>query len=301
MPELPEVETIRLGLQKKIVGLSLTRIQILNPKSFQTDPNIFLGATVSGVVRRAKVLGIEFDNGYTLVFHLKMSGQVIWLPNSHLPALECSSQASLTSSRFVGGHPTKDMLGDLPNNSTRVILEFSDGSKVYFNDQRKFGWIKGIKNEELKIMNYGMKNTIGPEPLEKDFSWEILKQNLIKHKTQDIKVALLDQSTVAGVGNIYASEACFNSGINPQKKVKDLTDDDFKKIHIGIVKAISDGIKYGGSTRTHFVNAEGKKGLFLDYAGVYNRVGSSCKICQTIIIKITSGGRGTFFCPNCQK
>lgn len=292
MPELPEVETIKRGLQKKIIGLKITEVEILNSKSFQADPSLVINHKVIDVIRRAKVLGIQLVNGYTLVFHLKMSGQVILVQSEGFRAKN--------EKRFVGGHPTKDMLGELPNTSTRVIFTFSDNSKLYFNDQRKFGWIRLIKNDELGIMNYGMSNLIGPEPLEKDFNWEVLKQNLLKRKNLYIKVALLDQTVVAGVGNIYASEACFNAGVDPQKKVKDLTDGEIKKVALGIIKALSEGIEFGGSTRTHFVNAEGEKGLFLDYAAVYNREGKKCKNCEGVIIKIRSAGRSTFYCKNCQ-
>lgn len=285
MPELPEVETIKRGLQKKIIGQVISEIEIISPKSFQADPSLVVNQKVTDVIRRAKVLGIQLDNGYTLVFHLKMSGQVI---------LEQKVE------KFIGGHPTKDMLGILPNSSTRVIFTFSDNSKLYFNDQRKFGWIKLVKSAELRVQSFGMRNPIGPEPLEKDFNWNVLRDNLIKRKNLPIKVALLDQTVVAGVGNIYASEACFNAKVDPRKKVKDLTEDEIKRVTWGIVKALSDGIEFGGSTRTHFVNAEGEKGLFLDYAAVYNREGKKCKSCQGLIIKIRLAGRSTFLCKNCQ-
>lgn len=282
MPELPEVETIKKGLQKKIIGLVISKIEVLNLNSFKADSSLVTNQKIEEVIRRAKILGINLSNGYTLVFHLKMSGQIV------------------LGGKFVRGHPTKDMFGELPNVSTRVIFTFSDGSRLFFNDQRKFGWIKLIKNSELKIKNYGMKNLIGPEPLEKDFKWETLKDNLLKRKNLPIKVALLDQAVVAGVGNIYASEACFNAKVNPQKKVKDLTDDEYKRLFEGIIKALFDGIAYGGSTRTHFVNVKGEKGLFLVHAAVYNREGKKCKNCEGVIIKTRLGGRSTFYCRNCQ-
>lgn len=291
MPELPEVETIKRGLQKKIIGLKITDVEILNPQSFQADLGLVINKQVIDVIRRAKVLGIQLENGYTLVIHLKMSGQLVFITEK---------RSAISDKRFVGGHPTKDMLGAFPNKSTRVVFTFSDNSKLYFNDQRKFGWIRLIKNDELRIMNYGMKNEIGPEPLEKDFDGEILKNNLLKRKNLAIKVALLDQTVVAGVGNIYASEACFNAKVDPRKKVRDLTDKEINRLTDGIIKALSAGIEFGGSTRTHFVNADGGKGLFLDYAAVYNREGKKCKSCEGIIIKIRSSGRSTFFCKNCQ-
>lgn len=293
MPELPEVETIRIGLQKKIVGQTISSVVVLNPKSFQSDPSLVISQKVVDVIRRAKVLGIQLDNGYTMLFHLKMSGQVI---------LEQKlNDKKQKEEKFIGGHPTKDMLGELPNTSTRVIFTFSDGGRLFFNDQRKFGWIRLIQSSELRVKNYGMKTAIGPEPLEKDFNWEILKNNLLKRRNLSIKVALLDQTVVAGVGNIYASEACFNAEITPDKKVKELSDEEFRRLCKGVIKALSDGIKYGGSTRTHFVNADGEKGLFLVHAAVYNREGKKCLVCQNKILKIKLGGRSTFYCNICQK
>ena len=196
--------------------------------------------------------------------------------------------------RFIGGHPTSDMLGNLPNSHTRVIFTFDDNSKLYFNDQRRFGWVKLVETDKLDLGN------LGPEPLEKDFTWQILKTNLLKHKSQPIKVAILDQASVSGIGNIYASEACFQAGIDPRRKVSTLTDKEFKKLHQGVIKSLKDGIKYGGATKTHFVDSEGRKGYFLDYAYVYGKDKKPCKVCGSEIKKIQLGGRGTFFCPACQ-
>jgi formamidopyrimidine-DNA glycosylase len=285
MPELPEVETIKLSLEKKVIGLTITNLEVLNPKSFQGYPQKTIGQIIIKVWRRAKNLGIDLSNGTTLLIHLKMSGQLI---------LEGEK-------RFVGGHPTKDMLATLPNNSTRVVFILSDNSKLYFNDQRKFGWIKQLKTAETDFLKGEVFKNLGPEPLEKDFTKEILKTNLLKHKNTPIKIALLDQSVVSGVGNIYANEGCFNAGIDPRKKVSTLTEEEFEKIYHGTIKALSDGVKYGGSTKTHFVDSDGKKGLFLEYANLYSREDKPCKKCKTKIEKFKLGGRGTYLCPKCQK
>jgi formamidopyrimidine-DNA glycosylase len=289
MPELPEVETIRISLAKKIIGLQFSSVEILNPKTFQGDSKVIVGKNIINVWRKGKGLGIDLENGYTLLFHLKMSGQVIFKGKS----LKGEGES------FIGGHPTKDMHLDLPNKSTRVIFCLNNGSKVYFNDQRKFGWIKVLDRESLVLDKF--LNSLGPEPLEKDYTWQQLKDHLLKHKKTPVKVALLDQSVVSGVGNIYACEACFNAKIDPRTNVLDLTDQQFQDIHQSVIKALKDGIKYGGSTKTHFVDSDGKKGLFLDYAKVYNRDKKPCLVCKTEIKKIKLGGRGTFYCPNCQK
>lgn len=282
MPELPEVETIYLGLQKRIIGLEIKNIKLLQPKSFIGDSKLLKGKKVLKVWRRAKILGIDLD-GLTLLIHLKMSGQLVFQGKEN----------------FVGGHPTLDMIGPMPHKHTRVVFEFNNGSHLYFNDLRRFGWIKVIGNSKLKIEK--LLGNLGPEPLEKDFTWQILRTNLLRHRNMPVKVVLLDQKVVSGIGNIYASEACFNAKLDPRKKVGNLTDGQFKKLHKGIIKALSDGIRYGGSTRAHFVDAEGQKGYFLDYAFVYGRDKKPCKKCGSLIEKIQLVGRGTYWCKSCQK
>lgn len=280
MPELPEVETIRLGLQKKIVGLKIKKIEVLTPKSVLGDVREIQGRKIFNVWRRAKILGIDLGN-ITLLFHLKMTGQLIWVGDE----------------RFIGGHPTFNMVGPLPNSSTRVIFTFSDDSKLYFNDQRRFGWVKVIRDIQSI---HGILGNLGPEPLNKDFSWKILKNNLLKRKSLAIKVVLMDQTLISGIGNIYASEACFRAGIDPRTRVVTLTDKQFQALYHGIVRVLRDGIKFGGATRAHFVDSEGHKGYFLDYAKVYGKDKHSCS-CGETIKKIQLGGRGTYFCSSCQR
>lgn len=279
MPELPEVETIKLGLQKKIVGLIIKDVEVRSPKSFIGKPQEIENKKILNVWRRAKILGIDVIGEITILFHLKMTGQLIYDDGQ----------------RFVGGHPTPDMRDQMPNNHTRVIFEFDNGFHLYFNDQRRFGWVKIVKFGE------GIPSALGPEPLEKKFTWQVLKTNLLRHKSMPVKVAIMDQSVVSGVGNIYANEACFDAKINPKTKVKDLNDEQFKKLYQGVIKSLNDGIKHGGSSRAHFVDAEGRRGYFLDYAYVYGLDKKPCKKCGTEIKKITLGGRGTYFCEKCQK
>jgi len=301
MPELPEVETIRLGLQKKIVGLKIKKVEVLSPKSFLGNPKNIQGRKVLKIWRKAKILGVELTSSFwgakrrqnlinedsgqarmTLLFHLKMTGQLIYDDGK----------------RFIGGHPTLDMRDEMPNKTTRVIFSFDDRSKLYFNDQRRFGWIRVMEGDEG---DWGIFDKLGPEPLEKEFTWEILKNNLLRHKSMPIKVALLDQAVVSGIGNIYANEACFAAGIDPKTRVGDLGDKEFKKLQKGVIRVIKEGIKHGGSSRAHFVDPEGHKGYFLDYAKVYWRDKKPCKACGEIIQKFQLRGRGTYYCPSCQK
>lgn len=288
MPELPEVETIKLFLDKKIPGLKVKKVEILNPKSFLGDYKLILDQEIKTVGRRAKVLRIQFKD-YELLIHLKMSGQLIW---------EKNYESRIKGGGFAGGHPTLDMDLKMPNKSTRVIFDLSDGSRLFFNDQRKFGWVKlrDLRND----MGDKFLDRVGPEPLEKEFTWEVLKANLLRRKRTAIKAAILDQEVVAGVGNIYACEACFLAGINPRKLVSQLSDQEFKNIYKGIVESLKTGVKFGGSSKTHYVDPEGKKGSYLHYAFVYGREKEPCKKCRTLVEKIKLGGRGTFYCPKCQ-
>lgn len=286
MPELPEVETIKRGLDKRITDLTLKDIQILNSKTFIGDEKKVIGNKIKNVWRRAKMLGVDLESDVTLLFHLKMTGQLIYVSKDE-------------HDRIIGGHPTPDMKGDLPNKSTRVIFEFSNGSKLYFNDQRKFGWVKLIDNSKTDIEK--VLGKLGPEPLDKDFNWQILKTNLLRHKSQPVKLALMDQSVVSGIGNIYSNEALFDARIDPRKKVSSLTDEDFKKVFAGIQKSLKVSLEKGGSTRAHFVDVEGNKGYFLDYANVYGKEGKNCNGCPGTVQKIKQAGRGTYFCPTCQK
>jgi len=306
MPELPEVETIKLVLQRKIIGKTIEDIQVLSPKSFIGNPKNIRGRKVLNVWRKGKYLGIDLISSHqssaisyqtknkkslttddrqlmTLLFHLKMTGQLIYEDGS----------------RFIGGHPTEDMMGKMPNSHTRVIFEFSDNSKLYFNDQRRFGWIMvRVKGEAGRAK---FLENLGPEPLEKEFTWQILKSNLLKHKSMPVKVAIMDQSVVSGVGNIYSNEACFAAKLDPRIKVSTLTDKQFQALYRGVVGVLREGIRHGGSTRAHFRDLEGHKGYFLDYAKVYGLDKHPCKICKTIIKKIQLGGRGTYYCEHCQK
>lgn len=285
MPELPEVETIRRGLEEKIVGREIKKIELIRPKTFPGCSKKLWGKKVLKVWRRAKILGIDLTGDFTLLFHLKMTGQLIWERES----------------RITGGHPTEDMFTHMPNKSTVVVFEFDDTSHLYFNDQRQFGWIKLVDSKQLTGNSEKLLGILGPEPLEKDFTWQILKENLFKRKKTPIKIALMDQSLIAGIGNIYASESLFLARIDPRRLVNALTNEEFKKLHQGIIDSLQASLKHGGSTLANFVDSEGKKGYFLNFANVYNREGLPCKNCSGPVKKFTQGGRGTYWCPSCQK
>lgn len=287
MPELPEVETIRRGLDKLIIGRVVAGAEASNPKSFPNAPSdvrqFLVGASVQNVRRRAKVLLIELSTNYTLVIHLKMTGQLVFIGEK----------------RFGAGHPTDSLVGDLPDRSTRVIIAFDDGSHLYFNDQRKFGWVRLVPTPEVPNIDFMKK--VGPEPLEADFTVRQFAERFARRPGTSIKAALLDQSVVAGVGNIYADESLWGARIHPARKVSDIKPRQFANLYRQLRAVMNLSIEKGGSTDRNYVNAEGQKGSYLDFANVFRRQGQPCPRCGTPIIKFKCAGRGTHICPHCQK
>lgn len=288
MPELPEVETIKIGLAALLPGRSIKSIDFDWPKSFpnaESDVTQFArNAKVIGVKRRAKVLLIELSTNYTLVIHLKMTGQLVF----RAPEVQ-----------FGAGHPNDSLIHALPDKSTRVTIGFDDSSKLFFNDQRKFGWMRLIPTPE--VMNLDFFQKVGPEPLSADFGWQQLKERLSRRKNTNIKAAILDQTVVAGVGNIYADESLWGAKIHPATLVRDLPPAKFHKLYDELVFVLKLSIEKGGSTDKNYVNAEGKKGSYLTFARVFRREGQSCPRCGHTIIKIRVAGRGTHICPHDQK
>lgn len=288
MPELPEVETVKTGLQRLLPGRVITGVTFDNPKSFPnaaTDVAAFLkGASVVVVTRRAKVLLIELSSKHSLVTHLKMTGQLVFDSNSV---------------HFGAGHPNDSLVGRLPDKTTRVTLTFADGSKLFFNDQRKFGWMRLLPTAEIPQLDFFKK--IGPEPLAADFTWQQFKERLLRRKNSGIKAVLLDQTVVAGVGNIYADECLWGAKIHPTTLVRDLHDSQFKALFTALQFVLQLSIDKGGSSDRNYVDAEGKRGSYLSFAKVFRREGQPCPRCGAIIIKTRVAGRGTHICLHCQK
>jgi len=286
MPELPEVETVRRGLHELIVGKIVHRVEHDTPKSFPNaaeDVRLFLiGATVTDVRRRAKVLMIDLSTEYTLVIHLKMTGQLVFRGESS----------------FGAGHPNDSLIGELPDRSTRVTITFEDGSYLYFNDQRKFGWMKLMPTAE--VPNLAFMQKVGPEPLAADFTAQQFAERFKRRAKTSIKAALLDQTVVAGVGNIYADESLWGAKIHPKRLVASLTSEELGTLYTELRKVMNLAIEKGGSTDKNYVNAEGKRGSYMDFARVFRREGLPCPRCGTTIIKFKSAGRGTHICPYCQ-
>jgi formamidopyrimidine-DNA glycosylase len=289
MPELPEVETIRRGLERTLIGHRIINVEKLHSKSFQSSEldinKHVLGASVSGIDRRGKVLIVHLNSGYSLLFHLKMTGQIVLVyPDGH---------------RSAGGHPTPSMSGGLPDKSTKVIFMLDGGSRLYFNDQRIFGWVKLVS--EAEVLRDSLIAKMGPEPLTAAFELKPFAAILKRRPKSPIKAVILDQKVVAGVGNIYADEALHLAKIHPARLAGSLNASEVKNLYEAIKTIIALGIEHGGTSFTHYVNALGGKGDYLQHARVFRRQGLACPVCGTLIEKIRVAGRGTHFCSKCQK
>jgi formamidopyrimidine-DNA glycosylase len=243
MPELPEVETIRRQLQKKIVGKTIS------------------GRKVIGLRRRAKILIIDFNDAKSLIFHLKLTGQLI----------------------FNGK----------PSQHTRKVFNFDDGSRLVFNDTRKFGWWKKVKNTK------GIEEKFGPEPLE--INLKTFRSLLERRPKSRVKPLLMDQKIIAGIGNIYSDEILYAAKVNPLRRVETLKGAEIERIFRGTKRILTAAIKHRGSSVEHYFDACGKKGDFVKFHKVYQKEGQKCDRCGTLIKRLKVNGRSAHFCPACQE
>ena len=284
MPELPEVETIRRGLERCLVGLTLKGVDVLLRKQFRGEVGDVLGARVVAVRRRGKITAVDLSNGKSLLVHLKLTGQLVFQRGKD---------------KFLGGHPIPFAGTTLPAKTTHVIFHFGDGSTLFYNDIRQFGWIKVAETAKLESESEFSK--LGPEPLTREFTADYLKGVLAK-TAKPVKLVLMDQEKVSGVGNIYANDALFEAKIDPRRPAKSLSRKETSELFDAIGVVLREGIKYGGSSENAFVNVEGEMGSYQDHTRVYGKGGEDCPgSCGGQIRRIELGGRGTFFCPKCQK
>lgn len=319
MPELPEVETVRRGLERTIVGKTVKAVDVRVPKLF-ADPQVriteaLIGAKVERVERRAKVLLIHLSSGWVLAIHLKMTGQLI-VVNSKQEAVNRNSANHGVSTvhrsqftvhaGFVGGHPEQAYDQLLPHKHTHVIITFADGATLFFNDLRKFGWLRLYPNRELGIMNvesiqqFLAASKHGPEPLGDEFTFGYFAAGLRKRSTT-IKQLLLDQQFIAGIGNIYADEALFQAKILPTRRANKVTKAEAAKLFAAIREVLELGIKHGGTSMNTYRNVDGTKGGMRQHLKVYGREGEPCLVCGTPIVRRKIGQRSSHFCPSCQK
>lgn len=287
MPELPEVEVVRLSLEAYLTGKRIQKIEILNKKSFIGNPRLVEGQKIIKFSRIGKQLSIYLSNGYILLVHLKMTGQFIY-------------------GDTLMGHPTKDAFKQLPNKSTRIIFYFSPpsskrgtkGEILYFNDQRKFGWIKLLNQTEL----VEAQSNLGRDAFAKNFTPQYVFTQLQKSR-RPIKVALLDQKYFAGIGNIYANDALFLAKILPTVPANKITQSQAKSIHHHLIDIMHQSVLAGGYTAkdNQYLHPDGSKGESQFFYRVYDKKGEPCIKCGTKIKYLKLAGRGTFFCPHCQK
>ena len=291
MPELPEVETIRRDLSA-LLGKKIIELEILSPKTASHSMAFFkknlIGEKLLDVQRRGKLLILSIGNGFFLLIHLKMTGQLIFQSREV---------------KLVGGHSLssgsyeKSVGGKLPNKHTRAIFYFSGGGKLFFNDLRKFGYLKLVKKDELLEI---LKNNYGPEPLTPEFNFENLK-NILHNRRISIKAALLNQKLVSGLGNIYVDETLFASKILPTRIANEVNPEEIKRLVKEANRIIKKAIDYRGTTFSNYVDSTGKKGNFSQFLQVYGRGKEKCLVCGQPLSKVKLAGRGTHYCKNCQK
>lgn len=286
MPELPEVETVRLQLLRKVLNKPIQKIEVFHPRSVANDSSFakkITGNSISHIDRIGKLLIFSFSNqkNLFLLVHLKMTGQFFYADKNGIVG---------------GGHTMSESDFKLPHKHTRVAFYFTDGSTLYFNDMRLFGYIKIATASEVEIA----KAKFGQEPISEDFDVDSFVTRIRKRKTT-VKAALLDQKFVAGLGNIYVDEALFMAKVRPTRKANTLTKSEARAIASDSVAVLKKSISVGGTTFQHFKDTDGGNGNFIDHLQVFGKQKTPCGVCGTEIQKIRVAGRGTHYCPTCQK
>ena len=280
MPELPEVQTIVNQLKENLVGKTIQSVEIRLPKLWFGNVEELRGAKIIDVRRRAKMILIKLGHGKNLVVHLKMTGQLIYSDAQNMATFP---------------NPIPFAGTTLPGKTTHVIFHLDKGT-LFFNDMRQFGWVKLLTDDEVVEVH----EKHGPEPFGDDFTVDYLTK-ILNNWGRPVKLLLLDQSKIAGIGNIYANEALWYAQISPMKRGREITR--VNELHEAIKKVLKMGLEYGGSSASDeaFVNAEGLPGKMQEHFMVYQKNGTACPRCGKTITRSTIGGRGTFFCPKCQK
>ncbi|MDP3986095.1 MAG: bifunctional DNA-formamidopyrimidine glycosylase/DNA-(apurinic or apyrimidinic site) lyase [Candidatus Veblenbacteria bacterium] len=285
MPELPEVETIRRDLTKHVVGKLVQRVEVRKAKLIQGSRAVFrralIGARITRVSRRAKQLILELSSGYVALVHLKMTGQLVWR----------SRGGMLT----VGGHPIISV-NTVPNKFTYVTLRFSDGSALFFNDVRQFGYWRAVPLAELAVVHAHL----GPEPLSSAFTPQVFWAALQRRGRTTIKAALLDQSVVAGIGNIYADESLYVARLRPSRRVASLRTVETAALFRAICSVLRKAVAARGTSFNSYVDGLGRQGTYWERRLVYGRTGEACRRCGTLFKRTVVAGRGSHWCAHCQ-
>ncbi|MEX2369342.1 MAG: bifunctional DNA-formamidopyrimidine glycosylase/DNA-(apurinic or apyrimidinic site) lyase [Candidatus Paceibacterota bacterium] len=287
MPELPEVEMVRRQLADKIIGKTITSVEVHAAKSVGEDQDFaeaLVGQKITALERKGKYLffTLSGDDSF-LVGHLRMTGRIIFV-------------SADSAEEYGGGHSLSKSVESQPHKYTRIILTFQDGSHLYYNDMRKFGYLKRATAKEVARQ----KKALGREPLAADYTLDHFTEILADRRTT-VKAALLKQSDIAGLGNIYVDEACWRSEVRPDRAAGELTDEELEKLFVATRSVLKDALEYGGTTFRDYVDTKGDQGNFTDKLAVFGREGQECPRCGSIIKKSRVAGRGTHICPGCQR
>jgi len=285
MPELPEVETIKNELIQTVKNKEIMAVEVRLPKILKIDESVSINkkdlenpaalftktlknVKIKNIKRRAKLIIVELSNDLSIIIHLKMTGRLLYNINH-------------------GFH-------------THFIFKFKNSDWLLFDDLRQFGYLKLIKSDQLR---YLLEDKFGPEPLEDDFTLEIFKNILAKKKRSRIKIFLMDQKNIAGIGNIYASEICFQAKVNPARTINTLNSQETEKLFLAIKEILTLAVKHKGTSTDDYRDIFGEKGKFVPFLKVYGRQRKKClrKGCGGVIERISLGNRGTFFCGKCQR
>lgn len=286
MPELPEVETIRRGLARRIKGKRVAAVEVKKARlvrgTVRAFRQVLVGQVVSGVERRGKLLAFKLGAGRQyLIGHLKMTGQLIYRGDGRVVA---------------GGHGGGEQIKELPNKYSHIIFTFKDGSQLFFNDQRQFGYMQIVSAKQKEAT----WQTFGIDPLDRHlYTFGKFRAALMRRKTM-LKAALLDQTVIAGIGNIYADEICFAAKVKPQRRINTLTEAERKVLYRVSLRVMTAAVRARGTTFSDYRDDEGRLGGFRKLLKVYGRGGEACRRCRVRLKKIRVAGRGTVYCEKCQ-
>ena len=278
MPELPEVETVRKGLQKYVVGHKILNIEILHPKIFEGDKSLVINSKITGARRVGKGLILDLGNKYSLAIHIKLTGQLVYR-GKETEKIKVSLQK----------------VGTIPGKFTHIVFDLDKNAKLYYNDMRRFGWIKVVKTDE--VFKLPFFKDMGPEPF-KDLTLEKFEQ--ILNSPTKIKPLIMDQKKIGGIGNIYANDALYKAGIDPRRSAKSLTPEEIKTLYDAVLSVMKLSLENGGASELSFVNILGQEGNYQNHTLIYGKTGQKCKKCGSKIIFFKLAGRGTYVCVNCQ-
>lgn len=305
MPELPEVETIRRDLARCVLNKVIRSADVLQSKAVGGDSAAFAhsvrGGKFTGIDRVGKLLIFSLGLDKFLLIHLKMTGQLVYRAGGFIVAgghSETDSPGMHISDREIAPgkpDPIPDLAEIAPGKYTRVILTFADGSKLFFNDLRRFGFMRAVDRagRDKAVSAFGI------EPMTKSFSLEGFVEIFRGRKTL-VKAALLNQSLIAGIGNIYSDEICFSAGVRPSRRAASLSSSDVRALFLAVNRILRRAVKERGTTFSTYVDGAGNKGNFIRHLRVYGRGGFPCKRCGRPLAKKRIAGRGTVFCRFCQ-